>query len=252
MLTERALRRALERVGLDAPVRFDEVTRSTQETASALAAEGAPEWTLVGTGHQTAGRGRLGRSWHDVPGRALMLSIVLRPDLDPGRGGLLTLLAGWAMAAAGRDRGHDIGCKWPNDLMVGGGKAGGIIADSVVVGDRFDHVVLGIGVNIGEAPADVAGASSLDEPDPAGLLEAFLGHLVHRYEPGHPAFAGGVLDGYRDVCVTLGRTVRVLTIEGGLGPEGEAIDVDDVGALVIRTADGLFAVRSGEVEHLCV
>ena len=252
MLTEAALRRALDRLGLDAPVRFDEVTGSTQETASSLAATAAPEWTLVAAGHQTAGRGRLGRSWHDVSGRALIFSLVLRPDLDPDRGGLLTLLAGWAMATAARDRGHDVGCKWPNDLMLGDGKVGGILAESVVVGDRFEHVVLGLGVNVGEAPGDVAGASSLDEPDPAALLEGFLGHLVHRYEPGHPAFTGAVLEGYREVCVTLGRTVRVLTMDGGLGPQGEAVDVDGSGALVVRTDDGLVPVRFGEVEHLAV
>lgn len=252
MLTERALRRALERVGLDAPVRFDEVTGSTQETALGLAAEGAPEWTLVAANHQTAGRGRLGRSWHDIAGSSLMFSVVLRPDLDPDRGGLLTLLAGWAMARAARDRGHDVGCKWPNDLMLGDAKVGGILAESVVDDGRFAYVAVGLGVNLGEAPGDVAGAASLDEPDAAALLEAFLGHLVHRYEPGHPAFAGAVLEGYREVCVTLGRSVRVLTATGGLGPEGEAVDVDDAGALVVRTDVGLVPVRVGEVEHLAV
>jgi BirA family transcriptional regulator, biotin operon repressor / biotin---[acetyl-CoA-carboxylase] ligase len=252
MVTERALRRALERAGLDAPVRFDEVTGSTQETARRRAEEGAPEWTLVAAGHQTAGRGRLGRSWNDVPGQALMFSLVLRPELHPERAGLLTLLVGWAMATAARDRGRGVGCKWPNDLMLGDAKVGGILAESVVEGDRLAYVSIGVGVNVGAAPADVAGAGSLDEPDPAALLEGFLGHLAHRYEPGHPAFAGAVLEGYRDVCVTLGRTVRVLTAGGGLGPEGEAVDVDDTGALVLRTGRGLVPVRSGEVEHLAV
>src|SRR4029450_1199953 len=83
VLSEDALVRALERVGLRAPVRFDEVTASTQATALELAGTGTPEWTLVATGHQTQGRGRLGRTWLDRPGRALMFSLVLRPELDP-------------------------------------------------------------------------------------------------------------------------------------------------------------------------
>jgi BirA family biotin operon repressor/biotin-[acetyl-CoA-carboxylase] ligase len=154
------------------------------------------------------------------------------------------------MATAARDRGREVGCKWPNDLLLGDAKVGGILAESVIEHDRFAHVVLGVGVNLGDAPDDVAGASALGERDAGALLEAFLGHFAHRYEPGHPAFAGAVLEGYREVCVTLGRTVRVLTTEGGLGPEGEAVDVDEEGALVIRTAEGLVPVRFGEVEHL--
>lgn len=250
MLSENALRRALGRAGLDAPVRFDEVTGSTQRTALELAEAGAPEWTLVAAGHQTEGRGRLGRSWHDEPGQALMFSLVLRPDLTPERGGLLTLLAGWAMATACREVGRDVFCKWPNDLLLDERKVGGILAESVVEGERFAHVALGVGVNLRSAPPDVAGSGALGDTDAAALLEAFVGHFAHRYEPGHPAFAGAVLEGYRGVSATLGRRVRALRADGGLGPVGEAVDVDETGALVVRTARGLESLRFGEVEHL--
>ncbi|MGH2652065.1 MAG: biotin--[acetyl-CoA-carboxylase] ligase, partial [Actinomycetota bacterium] len=134
-LSELALTRALERIGVQAPVRFDEVTRSTQLTARSLAEEGAPEWTLVAAAHQTEGRGRLDRRWIDEPGRALMFSMVLRPDLRPERGGLIPLLAGWALAVACREvAGVEARCKWPNDLLVGEGKAGGILVESVLAG----------------------------------------------------------------------------------------------------------------------
>ena len=72
------LERSLRSAGLTAPVRWDEVTGSTNATAAALALQGAPEWTLVGAGHQTQGRGRQGRRWEDEPGGALMVSVVLR------------------------------------------------------------------------------------------------------------------------------------------------------------------------------
>jgi len=250
MLDERALRRALERIGADAPVRFDEVTRSTQVTALELARSGAPEWTLVAAAHQTAGHGRLGREWLDEPGRGLMFSLVLRPDLPPDRGGLIPLLAGACVAQSCREvAGADARCKWPNDVLIGGQKAGGIIAESLVVRGRFDHVVLGVGVNLGAAPAGVPGAAVVGDVDPATLLECFLGAFACRYEPAHPAFADAVLAVYRTECGTLGRVVRATTTRGSL-VEGEAVDVDETGALVVRTREGLETVRFGEIEHL--
>jgi BirA family biotin operon repressor/biotin-[acetyl-CoA-carboxylase] ligase len=98
LLSEAELERSLAAAGLQAPVRFEEVTGSTNAAALELAEGGAPEWTLVAAGHQTRGRGRLGRTWVDQPGDALMFSFVLRPArIDPEHAGLIGLLAGWAM-----------------------------------------------------------------------------------------------------------------------------------------------------------
>ena len=247
-LSEAALRTALERIGVDAPVRFDEVTGSTNATALVLASEGAPEWTLVAAGHQTAGRGRLGRVWVDRPGSALLFSLVLRPDLPPERGGLIPLLAGAAMAHACLDSiGAEVACTWPNDLLLGPAKVGGILAESVLEGEVFEHVVLGVGVNVGTPPG-VDGAGAVDA-DPEVLLNAFLERFARHYEPGHPAFAGAVTEDYRRVCATLGRRIRATTAEGAV-VEGEAIDIDEHGGLIVRTGDGLGVVRFGEVEHL--
>lgn len=249
MLSDHALHLALERAGLRAPVRFEEVTRSTQGTALRMAAEGAPEWTLVAAAHQTAGRGRLGRTWRDEPGRGLMFSLVLRPPLAPDRGGLLSLLAGTAMARACADAGAaTVACKWPNDLLVGGRKAGGILAESVVAGDRFEHVALGVGVNLGEPPPDVPGAGAIDADDEA-LLSAFVVAFAEGYRPDEPGFGRVVVDAYRERCATLGRRVRARTV-GGRTAEGEAVDVDETGGLVLRTGAGLEVVRFGAVEHL--
>lgn len=248
MLSDDALVRALEHAGLSAPVRFDEVTRSTQATALEMAAEGAPEWTLVAAGHQTEGRGRMGRGWVDEPGRSLMFSFVLRPELEPEAGGLLTLLAGAAMTRACLELSDQrAACRWPNDLLVAGRKAGGILAESSVRGGRFEHVVIGVGVNIG-APPDVPGAGSVEAQDHE-LLRAFLSSFVEGYEPTHPAFAGHVIAAYRDVSATLGTRIRATTVEGEL-VEGEAVDLDERGGLVVRTAAGHRLVRFGELEHL--
>jgi BirA family biotin operon repressor/biotin-[acetyl-CoA-carboxylase] ligase len=245
-LTEAALRSALERIGSDAPVRFDEVTGSTQVTALGLAEAGAPEWTLVAAGHQTHGRGRLERPWLDVPG-ALLCSVVLRPGLEPERGGLLTLLAGAAMAEALRaTTGADVTCKWPNDLLWSGAKIGGLLAGSRVDDGRLAFVVLGVGVNLGTAPG-VAGAGALSGGDAAEVLGAFLEALARDYPP--EGSAERVLERYRGVCATLGREVRATTVDGR-SVEGTAVDVDAIGGLVVRSAGGLETVRFGDVEHL--
>jgi BirA family transcriptional regulator, biotin operon repressor / biotin---[acetyl-CoA-carboxylase] ligase len=248
VLSQDGLARALERLGLRAPVRFDEVTASTQATAVEMAEAGTPEWTLVAAGHQTGGRGRLGRSWLDVPGGALLFSLVLRPDLDPDAGGLLTLLAGTSMARACLELADQrTACKWPNDILVAGRKAGGIIAESRVEAGAFAHVVLGVGVNLGDAPAEVPGAGAVDAADDE-LLEAFLDAFVRAYQPAHPAFAGGVVAAYREVCATLDTRVRATTAAAVI--EGEAVDLDERGGLVVRTSAGDEVVRFGAVEHL--
>ena len=250
MLSEHALSLALELAGLRAPVRFDEVTRSTQETALRMAADGAPEWTLVAAGHQTRGRGRLGRSWRDAPGAALMFSMVLRPDLPAERGGLLPLLAGAALARACEELGgRRATCKWPNDVLVEGRKAAGILVESRLTGDRFEHVVLGIGVNLGTTPpAAFPDAGAVDAGD-EDLLGAFLRDFALRYRADGGDLAGSVVLAYRERCATLGARVRARTIPGDL-VEGEAVDVDEAGGLVVRTGEGIQVVRSGEVEHL--
>lgn len=247
-LSEAALRSALERIGSDAPVRFDEVTGSTQATALALAEAGTPEWTLVGAGHQTAGRGRLDRTWLDAEG-ALLFSMVLRPELEARRGGLLTLLAGTAMAEALRGTlGAETTCKWPNDLLEGEEKVGGILAGSEVRGGRLAFVVLGVGVNLGARP-DVTGAGVLVGGDPAQVLGAFIELFARDYAPAAEGFSERVLERYRTVCSTLGRDVRATTTNGAV-IEGTAIDVDELGGLVVRSSTGTETVRSGDVEHL--
>lgn len=250
MLSEPMLADLLRIAGLDAPVRFEERTGSTQGTARALAEAGAPAWTLVATAHQEAGRGREGRSWSDAPG-ALLCSVVLRPALAAPAGGLVPLLAGAAMAEACDEvagvadaRGRVV-CRWPNDLLRDGGKVGGMLAESQLDGDRIAWVVLGIGVNVTAAPADVPEARALGAADAATLLGAFLRRFPAMLE-GDPVAA--VRARYVPRCATLGRRVRARTAAGVV--EGDAVAIRDDGALVVATPDGERAVTSGEVLHM--
>jgi BirA family biotin operon repressor/biotin-[acetyl-CoA-carboxylase] ligase len=249
VLSEKALVQALERNGIAAPVRYEDATPSTQALAEEMASAGAPEWTLVAAGHQTEGRGRLGRSWADEPGTALLFSLVLRPDLEPRLGGLLTLLAGTALVrACGRASGQRAACKWPNDLLIDGRKAGGILAGSSITEDRFEHVVLGIGVNLTAPPPGFDDAGAVHAEDSA-LLEGVLGELARVYRPGLSRAAADIVTDYRAVCATLGTRVRATTTDG-ITVEGVAEDVDELGGLVIQTRSGLEVVRFGEVRHL--
>ena len=246
MLTAHDLERALAGAGLTAPVRADEVTGSTNATALAMAEAGAPEWTLVAAAHQTQGRGRSGRSWVDLRGSALMCSFVLRPALPAARAGLLTLLAGASLAEAARSLGADAGCKWPNDLMTHQGKAGGILAESVVADGALRHVVIGTGVNLGEAPPGVEGAAALTGVEAAPLLERYLQRMADRYTPSDDGFAAEVVAAAVATSVTLGTEVEAARA-GGAPVTGRAVDLDLDGGLVVDTGGGLVTIAFGEV-----
>jgi BirA family transcriptional regulator, biotin operon repressor / biotin---[acetyl-CoA-carboxylase] ligase len=245
MMSALDLERALDAAGLEAPVRFEEVTGSTNETALHLARSGSPEWTVVAAGHQTAGRGRLGRTWSDRAGRALMFSIVLRPTVDPDLAGLIPLLAGSAMAGAIAEvAGVEVRCKWPNDLLIGFEKVGGILVESSIERGRIRHAVLGVGVNL-EPPPDIGSATGIGDVDAPRLLGTFL----HRFHDGYARLPGDVVEAWSDVSATLGRDVRADRVEG-VALRGKAVAVDGRGALVIETPDGRVAITSGEIDHL--
>ena len=245
MLSEEALQRALTAAGVSAPVRWDEVTGSTNETAMRLAAQGAPAWTLVAAGHQTAGRGRGERVWSDRPGHALLFSVVVRPALEPEQLGLVALAAGAAMAdAAAELSGEDVRCKWPNDLLRSGSKVGGILGEAVVSDDGVRHAVVGVGVNL-EPPPDVADAAGIGDVDPEALLTAFLVRFRVLLD-GDPA---GVIEGWRARSATLGRRVEA-TVTGGDSVRGVAADLDERGGLVVLTDDGPTTITFGDVRHV--
>jgi BirA family transcriptional regulator, biotin operon repressor / biotin---[acetyl-CoA-carboxylase] ligase len=222
---------------------------STNAEALRLASAGAPAGTIVVADTQTAGRGRLGRSWWSEPGTALLASWLLRPALEPERLPLLSLLAGVAAArAASAAGGITVGLKWPNDLVVGGRKLGGILSES----DGKGAVVVGLGLNVRqtEFPDDlVSSATSIVEaggraPSRAWVLAATLSSFGARMDAPE-----GALDDYRAMCVSLGRVVRV-ELSSGDAIEGTATDVTPSGALVVEGATGARIVSSGDVEHL--
>lgn len=216
-------------------------TPSTNAVALARAREGAPSGLVVTTDHQTAGRGRLGRRWLDLPaGASLPVSVLVDA---PRRPTLVPLAAGLAVVDA---VGRGAGLKWPNDVLVGGRKVCGILVESAPDG----RLVVGTGVNVDwrgvvrdgdwTSLAEVDGA----DVDRGDLLDRLLDGLDARLDLDPDR----LLDDYRRVCVTLGREVRVELPSGVL--VGVAEDVDGSGALRLRTGEGAVTVRAGDVEHL--
>jgi BirA family biotin operon repressor/biotin-[acetyl-CoA-carboxylase] ligase len=240
---------------------------STNREAMQLAREGAPEGTVVVAGAQSAGRGRLGRSWHSPPGENLYLSIVLRPPCAPSEAPLLTLVAGVALVEAaalvlGAASGEVVArLKWPNDLLLGrrGGtlkKAGGILTEMACAGGRVDFVVVGIGCNVNTLhfPAELVATSlravlGAEAALPLAVVEeALLERLAVQYERFLAAGAGPVLRAFESHAAYLGGATPVTVRSGELLLSGIAEGIDRDGALLLRTADGaLQRVVAGEL-----
>lgn len=249
MLTATDLRRALEAIREAAPAHAHDEVSSTNTLALELAAAGAPEWTLVSAAHQTEGRGRRDRTWTDAPGGAVMCSVVLRPTIEPARAGLLSLLAGAALAGAIRfGTGAKATCKWPNDVLVGDGKVAGILAESVVADGRLSCVVIGFGVNV-RVPEGIPGAAAIGPVEPGALLRRFLEAFHDVYVLGEPDLADRVQAAWLPVNSTVGREVEVSVASGDV-VRGRAVGLDRFGGLVLSGDDGERSVAFGEVTHL--
>ncbi|MFJ9544660.1 biotin--[acetyl-CoA-carboxylase] ligase [Streptomyces erythrochromogenes] len=262
-LNAAALRRAL--VTGDGLWTSLEVVASTGSTNTDLATRAAelPEGAVVVAEEQSAGRGRLDRSWVAPARSGLFFSVLFKPgDAVPQeQWGWLTLLAGVATATGlSRAAGVDTALKWPNDLLVSvegeERKTGGILAERVE-----DGVIVGIGLNVTlteeELPVPAAGSLLLAKAtvtDREPLLKAVLRSLEEWYgnwraAGGDPA-ASGLQETYAAGCATLGRHVRA-ELPGGRTLTGTAEAVDTDGRLVIRTAEGTHeAVGAGDVVHL--
>jgi len=250
-----ALASASHRLGLFAgEILWYPSVSSTNDVAGVLAERGAPEGCVVVANAQSAGRGRLGRSWVSPPGAGLYVSAILRPKPDAP---LLTIAAGVAVAEGIQSAtGLVVDLKWPNDAFVQGRKVAGILAEanSSAAGS---HVIVGFGINIMPAayPPDVAvRATSIEGElgravDRGLLLSECLVSLSSRYSDLQSGRVGDVADAWRlRAAATFGRRVRGDV--GGVVLDGVAENLDETGALIVRTAAGLARVTAGEVTWL--
>lgn len=238
--------------------------------ARAAADASAAEGQVLVAEEQTAGRGRLGRSWVSAPDASLTFSVLLRPATIPAaRRGWLTLLAGVAVASAVRavtgdavtDKPVEAVLKWPNDVLVGEHKLAGILAEQSPDGTA---VVVGIGINVAAPAADLpvspAGlpATSLAVEGATVSREALLAEVLRQFERWYVTFRSDpdparteLLEAYRPLCVTLGQQVRV-ELPGDNLVTGVARDIDLDGHLLIADEVGglPMAISAGDVIHL--
>jgi BirA family biotin operon repressor/biotin-[acetyl-CoA-carboxylase] ligase len=240
-------------------IHYRESITSTNDVAFRMATEGAAHGEVVVAEEQTEGKGRRGRAWISPPGLNLYFSVILRPDLPPQRAPELTLVAALAGVEALRALGTSAEIKWPNDLVIGGRKVGGILTELSSDPDRIHFAVLGMGFNLNGSPSHfppevAAHATSVSEVIDAKVRRArFAADLWARLENWLDAHAedgfAQVRAAWRQWCVTLGQEVAVQT--GQEQVVGRAEDIDETGALVIKTADGAKRrILAGEVEQV--
>ncbi len=247
----------LDPARLDAPadwvVEILETTPSTNVVVSERARSGAGEGLVVVTEHQTAGRGRLDRTWETPPRSALTVSVLLRPRSSAVDWPWFPLLAGYAASLALRRAGATATLKWPNDVLVEDRKLAGILTERVetVTGPAL---VVGVGVNVGmtfaELPVPEATSLAVEglDVDRTDLLSLLLRSLRVEYD----AFGRGGLERLRSAyaasCATLGRQVRV-SLPSGETLTGEARGIDEGGRLLVGTDSGITSVSAGDVVH---
>lgn len=249
---------------LGRPMLYLREVDSTNREAERWAGGGAPEGALVIAEHQRAGRGRLGRSWLDLPGQSLLLSLVLRPPVSPAWCPALTFVAAVALAdALDRWIPRDLlEIKWPNDVLCGGRKVAGILLEMRCEGERVEHVILGVGVNVGGNLArfpqelrrrctSVAEWAKDSAPDRLDVLCAFLGELERWYAEFLSGGLQAIRERWNSWFKMAGQRLRAETDRGVV--EGAARGLGPTGALVLETDDGRFLeILAGDVERSTV
>jgi BirA family biotin operon repressor/biotin-[acetyl-CoA-carboxylase] ligase len=240
---------------LGARLIYRAVTCSTNDDARSLAKQGAPDGLVVLADEQIHGRGRIGRSWYAPAATSLLLSVIMRPNLPLSQAAQLTMLMGLsALDAIEQVTGLRAGLKWPNDILLGELKAGGILSELEGEGDRVRWGVVGLGLNVNfdmnGCPDLAATATSLmaatgSEVNRGDLLVALLRGLSIRYSnliQGKQPY-----EEWQARLATLGQQVRV---ESGCEVfEGLAEFVSPEGSLYVRLGDGtLREVVAGDVK----
>ena len=225
-----------------------DLTTSTQiDLAELVNSKSAKTGDVLAAEFQTAGRGRLDRTFEAAPGSALLFSFFIKPNRVRSDWGFITHLAALSMREViSQDHPSQVWLKWPNDILIGEKKVAGLLAQAT-----HDGVIIGIGVNVAmtaeELPVDsatslaITGFNKLDR-------NLILGEFLNLFEINFEAWDNGIdfVDKYSAVCATLGRQVKV-EVNGRANRTGKALTINKIGALML---DDGFEVNVGDVVHL--
>ena len=234
-------------------IHYEHTLDSTNVQLRRMALSGAPHGSICLCECQTAGRGRLGRSWHSPEGQGLWVSVLARPKLTPEQAPLVTLVTAMAMQQAVIDlTGTDVAIKWPNDLVLHGKKICGILLEVSADMEGLHHIIIGTGLNVlrGAYPPELAHqatclAENCTPPARGELLARYLQHLETLLGQLERGGFEAVRHAYEQNCCTIGQRVRVT---GGMELTGTAEGIDADGALLVREDDGkLTRVLAGDV-----
>jgi BirA family biotin operon repressor/biotin-[acetyl-CoA-carboxylase] ligase len=233
---------------------FDSLS-STMDMTMQLGLQQASEGTVIIAESQTKGRGRSGRVWYSPKYKGLYFSLILRPQILPTEAPILTLLTAVSICEAIHDNcGIDAQIKWPNDILIHNKKLAGILTEISAEMDKVNFVSIGIGINVNnDKKSLISGATSLreqkkEELNRAALLRSILSALEFNYL--HLERKGGaeIIDKWRHYNITLGKRVKVYCRHKHI--EGEALDIDSDGGLLLRGDGGLTEkVTAGDVVH---
>ncbi len=226
-------------------IAFDAVA-STMEEARRLAVDGASDRTAIRAVAQSGGRGRLGRPWKSPPGN-VYTTVILRPEVPTARAAELSLVAAVAMSDTIAGFAGPVSLKWPNDVLLGGGKVAGVLLEAITAGAALSAVLVGIGINVASRPtlperptARVAGV------DADAVFDALLKALGDRYDQWRLDGLAGIRSAWLGRGPALDSAMTVG--QGQIRIEGCFAGLESDGRLRLRLADGsVRSIASGEV-----
>lgn len=229
---------------------------STNDAVFKLGEEGLPEGAVVFAEEQKKGRGRLGRTWESPKGRSVLFSYLLRPNFTPSQISRITLVTALSIARALKTlTGVDVGIKWPNDILFEGKKLCGILTEMSAETDRIKFVVVGAGINLNSRPEELPpGATSIfavsgKKVDRIQLCQVLLREIEKDYLRLKKVDFSEIAREWEENSVTTGKRVVAKLLDRKI--EGQAVGIDQDGALWIRKDNGIQErVLSGDIEHL--
>lgn len=256
-LTPSMIKAGLNTTVIGRDIEYFEETESTNIIARQIASS-VEEGTVVIAESQTGGRGRMGRKWLSPEG-GIWLSIIIKPRIQPLYAHRITLLAGVSAAKAIRSYGLEAKIKWPNDVLVKGKKVCGILTEIGAEIDSIEYVVVGIGIDANVDtelfPEEIRESSTSLKKEIGREINRieFVQRLLEEFEALYLKFHRGgfssILEEWRNMSATIGEWVKITTQTRII--YGEAIGVDNEGALILETEEGqLEKIVAGNCEHL--
>jgi len=238
---------------------FFNETDSTNVQAFSIATKGASHGTVVISESQSMGKGRLQRKWYTDPGKGLAVSMILRPVIEPIYAPRLTLVTAVALSEVLDEIGlNTYEIKWPNDILIKGKKAAGILSEMKADIDRVDFVIIGFGININTVTdllpheiKDIA-CSLMEELGFEISRTEFLATFLKKFEESYNEFLSGnfagILEKWIEKSKILNKKIKVTILDREL--YGTVRSVNDDGNLILETGEGLKTINSGDINYI--